>query len=57
MKAEFFFHYYRDSPQLKFKKKQIYFLSISFYQMYKLYILKYTENGKFLSIFIIYFKI
>ena len=57
MKAEFFFHYYHDSPQLKLKIYK--FIFLLFHQIYKLHIFKYIKNfiGKFLSIFIIYFKI
>ena len=48
MKAEFFFYYYHDSPQLK-RNKFIFFL---FRQIFKLYILKYIKNGKFLPFFL-----
>ena len=49
----FFLLLSHDSAQLK-SNKFIFFL---FHQIYKPYILKYIKNGKFLSLFIIYFKI
>ena len=55
IKAEFFFIIIMTFHNQNLKRNK--FIFFLFHQIYKLYILKYIKNGKFLSLFIIYFKI